>query len=98
MIIGIIRDTHAENYKVDIGGAHYANLSTLGFEGATKKNRPNLHVGDLIYARVVLANKDMEPELQCISARNKAEVFISRNYLFDLILSGIWRTTQWIYV
>jgi exosome complex component RRP40 len=30
-------------------------------------------IGAVIYARVVLANKDMEPELSCISTQYKKE-------------------------
>ncbi|ODQ50473.1 hypothetical protein SAICODRAFT_31799, partial [Saitoella complicata NRRL Y-17804] len=53
-------------YKLDIGSAHAAQLDALAFEGATKKNRPMLNIGSLVYARVTLANKDMEPELECV--------------------------------
>lgn len=44
MVIGIVREKHADNFKVDIGAASLASLSILGFEGATKKNRPNVFV------------------------------------------------------
>ncbi|KAH6569458.1 hypothetical protein BASA62_004829 [Batrachochytrium salamandrivorans] len=54
-----------ENYRVDIGSPHPASLPVLAFEGATKRNKPNLDVGVLVYARVSLANKDMEPEIEC---------------------------------
>jgi len=73
MVIGIVRERYTEGFKVDVGSAFPASLPALSFEGATKKNRPNLQVGSIVYARVILANKDMEPELACISARNKAE-------------------------
>jgi hypothetical protein len=52
---------------VDIGAAQSAILPILAFEGATKKNKPNLTPGTLVYARVTLANKDMEAELQCFN-------------------------------
>jgi exosome complex component RRP40 len=32
-------------------------------------------VGNLVYARVTVANKDMEPELACVSTQGKAEGF-----------------------
>ena len=38
--------------RVDIGTAEPASLSYLAFEGATKRNRPNVTVGDLVYAKV----------------------------------------------
>ncbi|TFK52592.1 hypothetical protein OE88DRAFT_1657933 [Heliocybe sulcata] len=46
-----------------------ANLDALAFEGATKRNKPNMKVGALVYARVSLAHKDMEPELECFNAQ-----------------------------
>lgn len=57
--------------QVDIGTSEPATLSYLAFEGATKKNRPNINNGDVIYAKVVTASKDMEPELVCVDAYGK---------------------------
>jgi exosome complex component RRP40 len=45
-----------------------ATLPQLSFEGATKKTRPQLVPGSLVYARVTLANKHMDPELECVSS------------------------------
>ncbi|KAH8803064.1 hypothetical protein F5884DRAFT_494972 [Xylogone sp. PMI_703] len=45
-----------------------ASLPQLSFEGATKKTRPQLQSGALVYARVSLANKHMDPELECVSS------------------------------
>jgi len=45
-----------------------ATLPQLSFEGATKKTRPMLAPGSLVYARVTLANKHMDPELECVSS------------------------------
>lgn len=47
-----------------------ATLPQLSFEGATKKTRPILAPGALIYARVSSASKHMEPELECIHPSN----------------------------
>jgi len=48
----------------------------LAFEGATKRNKPALKVGSLVYARVSLAHKDMDPELECFDAQtHKSEGF-----------------------
>jgi hypothetical protein len=44
MVIGIIVERLGENYRVDIGSAAYATLPILGFDGATKKTRPQLNV------------------------------------------------------
>ncbi len=64
-VIGQVTAKHAEGYRVDIGSAQPAQLGQFAFENATKKNRPVLSVGDLVYARVSLANKYMDPELEC---------------------------------
>ncbi|KAJ8080477.1 exosome non-catalytic core subunit rrp40 [Marasmius tenuissimus] len=75
-VIGVVTQRQGEGYRVDIGSAHYANLDGLAFEGATKRNKPNLKVGCLVYARVSLAHKDMEPELECFDAQtHKSEGF-----------------------
>ncbi len=41
-------------------------LPHLAFDGATKRNKPNLSVGALVYCRVAVANKDMDSELSCM--------------------------------
>eukprot|EP01133_Synstelium_polycarpum_P017532 gene17532-20922_t len=75
MVVGIIVEKHAESFKVDIGCSSHAILSAYSFEGATKNNKPLLSVGNIVYCRVLVANKDMEPEIVCLSAKNKAEGF-----------------------
>lgn len=44
-----------------------AILPQLAFEGATKKTRPQLKANDLVYAKVVTAQKNMELELSCVN-------------------------------
>lgn len=43
-VVGVVTARLGESYRVDIGSAHSANLDALAFEGATKRNRPNLKV------------------------------------------------------
>ncbi|KAG6820702.1 hypothetical protein H0H93_012755 [Arthromyces matolae] len=75
-VIGVVVQKVGDGFRVDIGGAHSASLDGLAFEGATKRNKPNLKIGSLVYARVSLAHKDMEPELECFDAQTrKAEGF-----------------------
>jgi len=90
-VIGVVTQKVGEGYRIDIGSAHPASLDGLAFEGATKRNKPNLKVpstnyftteqsifrffffkvGSLVYARVSLAHKDMEPELECFDAQTR---------------------------
>ena len=58
-------------FKVDIGASELASLSYLAFEGTSKKNRPDVLIGDLVYARLAVASKDMEPELVCVDSHGK---------------------------
>jgi exosome complex component RRP40 len=43
----------------------------MAFEGATKKYRPELNVGDVVCCKVVVANSDLEPELVCVDSTGK---------------------------
>ena len=43
----------------------FAQLPQLAFEGVTKKTRPQLISGSLIYARVLSASKYLDPEIVC---------------------------------
>ncbi|MCJ1370230.1 exosome non-catalytic core subunit rrp40 [Loxospora ochrophaea] len=43
----------------------FAQLPQLAFEGATKKTRPQLSPGSLVYARVSSASKHVDPEIVC---------------------------------
>ena len=65
-MVGIIVDRGGDYYRVNIASTSSAMLNRLAFEGATKRNKPALKVGDIIYARVIRANKHMDTELSCI--------------------------------
>ncbi|XP_030341523.1 exosome complex component RRP40 isoform X1 [Strigops habroptila] len=71
-VIGIVTAKAGDVFKLDVGGSEQASLSYLAFEGATKRNRPNVQVGDLIYGQFVVANKDMEPEMVCIDSSGRS--------------------------
>eukprot|EP00188_Purpureofilum_apyrenoidigerum_P000155 Plantae.Rhodophyta-Purpureofilum_apyrenoidigerum.ctg10607.p1 GENE.Plantae.Rhodophyta-Purpureofilum_apyrenoidigerum.ctg10607~~Plantae.Rhodophyta-Purpureofilum_apyrenoidigerum.ctg10607.p1 ORF type:complete len:253 (-),score=19.45 Plantae.Rhodophyta-Purpureofilum_apyrenoidigerum.ctg10607:402-1160(-) len=87
MVIGVVQDRHAEGYRVDIGAPEPAQLGNLSFEGATKRNRPYLNPGDLLYARVIVADRDLEPELSCIQpGSNKS--WVSGESLFGELRGG----------
>ena len=65
-VIGVVMDTFSENYSIDITGTSTAQLSTLAFDGATNRNKPNLSIGALVFARVSRIQRDMHPELSCM--------------------------------
>lgn len=65
-VIGIILKRKGENYLIDIGGSERATISCLAYENTSKKNRKEMKPGDLVFGQLLVANKDMEPELVCI--------------------------------
>lgn len=72
LVVGVIAKKGGDMFKVDLGSSEPASLTALAFEGATKKQKPDLQVGDLVYARVLSAHKDMEMELVCVDSYGKA--------------------------
>ncbi|XP_066591861.1 exosome complex component RRP40 [Prorops nasuta] len=70
-VIGIVTQKGGDIFKVDIGTSEQASLPFLAFEGATKKNRPDIEVGDIVFTKLSLASKDMEPELVCVDSHGK---------------------------
>ncbi|CAO1372281.1 unnamed protein product [Diamesa hyperborea] len=70
-VVGIVQSKTLDYFWVDINASETAALSYLAFEGATKKNRPEVSVGDTVYCKVVMANPDLEPELVCVDSAGK---------------------------
>jgi exosome complex component RRP40 len=67
-IIAAVHHSSAETYHCAITPhTSFAQLGQLAFEGASKKTRPQLGPGALVYARISLANKHMDPELECVN-------------------------------
>ncbi|GAA5890769.1 hypothetical protein JCM6882_000652 [Rhodosporidiobolus microsporus] len=65
-VLGIIVARHAEGYRVDIGSSQAASLDALAFEGATKRNKPNLKIATLVYAHLLSTPPFSEPEISCV--------------------------------
>jgi exosome complex component RRP40 len=69
LVIGTVHHSAADVHHVTLADhSSTALLPQLAFEMATKKTRPGLATGALVYARVSLANRHMDPELECVSA------------------------------
>ncbi|XP_059203014.1 exosome complex component RRP40-like [Centropristis striata] len=93
-VIGIVTTKSGDVFKVDFGGSEQASLSYLAFEGATKRNRPNVQVGDLVFSQFVVANQDMEPELVCVDSCGRANgmgVFGGGGLVFSVSLGLVRR-------
>ncbi|XP_057660690.1 exosome complex component RRP40 [Diorhabda carinulata] len=90
LVVGIVIKKAGATVKVDIGSAEHAALSLLCFEGATKKQKADVKVGDVVYAKLINAHKEMEPELVCIDSYFKAGplgVLSSEGYCFTISLT-----------
>ncbi|XP_074598319.1 exosome complex component Rrp40 [Brevipalpus obovatus] len=72
-VIGIVVGKGSLTVNVDIGTNETASLSLLAFESATKRNRPNVQLGDIIFARILSASKDVRTELTCVTSRLKKD-------------------------
>ena len=88
-VIGIVTDKNAEEYKLQIGSASAAALPVLAFDGATKRNRPHLEVGALVYARIVVAHRDMEPQASCAAPEGVgAKDWVTNESIFGELAGG----------
>jgi exosome complex component RRP40 len=87
LVLGVVVEKHGDNYKVDIGSTQPAVLGAMAFEGATKRNKPNVAVGSLMYCRVAVADKDMETELTCCSPHFKKD-WVTGESLFGELTGG----------
>jgi exosome complex component RRP40 len=71
-ILGIVEDRLGSDgaggdfYKINIGASHPAVLSNLAFEGATKRNKPQLLTGQVLYLRVEHVQQHIETKLSCL--------------------------------
>ena len=67
-VIGVVEGkASADYYRVNIFGSHSALLHVLSFEGATKRNRPQLDSGALLYCRITkgFGGGRCDPEVSC---------------------------------
>ena len=67
-VVGVVEDSNRDFYTVNIFSSSTALLNKLAFEGATKRNKPELKKGDVLYLLVSVADKDLDTEVTCISS------------------------------
>ena len=73
MVIGTVCEPpYHEAYRIDLGGTQDAMLPILAFEGATRRHRPMLKIGDLVYAKIANIHSPHLPiELTCRAQTQK---------------------------
>ncbi|KAG5178668.1 hypothetical protein JKP88DRAFT_329403 [Tribonema minus] len=100
-VLGIIEDRSGDYYRVNIFGPSAALLPLLAFDGATRRNKPNLKPGAIVYCRVASANNasaprfpehcDMEPELSCEAAGHALKKdWMTRQGTFGELMGGMY--------
>lgn len=68
-VIGVITGQFSDSYKVSLSSfSSSVTLSYMAFPNASKKNKPTLKIGDLVYARVCAAEKELEAEIECLDS------------------------------
>lgn len=80
-VVGIVQDRAGSDnggdvYRVHVGSSHTALLNNLDFEGATKRNKPLLKPGVVVYARVT--STVLDPILSCKLGPKDVGVGVSR--------------------
>lgn len=69
LVVGVITNGFSDSYRVSLSSfSNSVSLSYMAFPNASKKNRPTLKVGDLVYARVCSAEKELEAEIECVDS------------------------------
>ena len=67
-VIGTIKNRTGESFIVDINAPLDGTLGGLEFDGASKRNRPNLSSGDIVFARIAEFSKFLGAKLSCFNA------------------------------
>lgn len=70
-VVGVVDERGVEGYRLQLYGHLPARLPSDAFEGATKRSKPNLQVGAVVFARVARVTPGTEPELTCEEAPSK---------------------------
>lgn len=70
LVIGTITMRGGDFYRVSLQPySKPVRLSQLAFENATKKNKPNLKPGDVVYAKITSHHRDLETEIECCDSK-----------------------------
>lgn len=89
-VIAQVRGASLETFHLLINGySPSAILSHFAFEGASKKTRPQLKNGDVVYAKIASCKKNQDIELTCVNqSTGKAEGLgpLKDGMIFDVSL------------
>lgn len=91
-VVGVVVGTIGEYYKVSLQtNSPNVLLPMMGFANVTKKNRPNLKIGQGVYARVSQDIAEIDVEIECMDATTGKDggfgVLDASGYIFDITAS-----------
>ena len=90
-VVGIIESRIGQSgYFVNVRGRCPAILPLLAFDGASKRNHPDLPEGTLIYARVAKASIHIEPELSCMVETGARKDWTTGESQFGKLRLNVW--------
>ena len=75
-------------YRVRLHATGLALLPHLAFDGASKRNKPALAVGALVFARVAAAGRHLDAELSCAALAGPRRDWTSGQALFGELRGG----------
>lgn len=88
-VVGIVEDRGGDFYVVNVFSGTNCLLNRLSFDGATKRNKPELKRGDVVYARVTVASKDADTELSCQASSGTKKEWSSGETVYGHLNQGL---------
>lgn len=90
-VIGVVTGTFGDTFRVSLSNfSSGVTLNSMSFPNATKKNRPNLKLGNLVYARVSNAEREIDVEIECLdptTGKDGGFGLLEGGYVFDVSLA-----------
>lgn len=90
-VIGTVTGSFGDAFRVSLSDFTFpVSLSAMAFPNASKKNRPNLKVGSLVYARVSSAIPEIDVEIECLdptTGKDGGFGLLEGGYVFDVSLA-----------
>jgi exosome complex component RRP40 len=87
-VVGVVTERGAEAYRLSLRGGVGAALPVLAFDGASKRNKPSLAPGALVFARVAGVDRHCDVELSCASGGGAGGAAPRRDWMTGAALYG----------
>jgi len=88
-VVGVIDDKGGEFYTVNIFSRSGTILNRLAFDGATKRNKPELKHGDVLYCRVLSCSTDTDTELSCTAISGSKKEWTTGETIYGPLSDGL---------